>query len=435
MRQVLKAARLIDGSGAQPLSDACVHVDEQGLISYAGPVRTAPPAHGADLVELGDRTLLPGLIDCHAHPVSFGVRRSQPWADQVLVLEAVERLRRALLTGVTTIRNTGSPRYTAYALKEALASGAIAGPRLLIAGPIICPTGGHGFLGGGEADGPDGVRVASRDRFKHGASFLKLTATGGSTPGTVRWLANYTVEELAAAAEDAAAHASYATVHVHGTQGIVRCLDAGIQMLEHATFVQSDNLEHFDRDIALRMRDQDVAVVPTVQVNGRWVETGPGTAVGLSREALDEWRARYTALPCDLAPFPPLDRLPESEVAQWERRIESFRRRVELVGQLYEAGVVVLVGSDGGGRPAPIDDLAQGLQLHVRAGIPAIQVLTSATGLAAQRLGIADVTGALKAGKEADVIAAPGNPLEDMQVMERVDFVMRAGKVVRQPCP
>jgi imidazolonepropionase-like amidohydrolase len=263
---------------------------------------------------------------------------------------------------------------------------------------------------------------------------LKLTATGGSTPGTVRWLANYTVEELAAAAEDAAAHASYTTVHVHGTQGIVRCLDAGIQMLEHATFVQPDNLEHFDPDIAARIRDQDVAVVPTVQVNGRWVETGPGTAEGLSRDALDEWRARYTALPCELAPFPPLDRLPEAEVRQWQRRIESFRRRVELVGQLHDAGVVVLMGSDGGGRPAPIDDLAHGLQLHVRAGIPAMQVLTSASGLAAQRLGIADVTGTLEAGKDADVIAAPGNPLEDMQVMERVDFVMRGGRVVRQPC-
>lgn len=434
MKRVLQAARLIDGNGNAPLSGACVQV-EDSRITYAGPALGAPPAPDAEVIDLGDRTLLPGLIDCHAHPVAFGGPRSEPWADQVLVLRAVDKLRRALHSGVTTIRNTGSPRYTAYALKEALERGAIPGPRLLIAGPIICPTGGHGFPGGGEADGPDGVRHASRQRFKDGASFLKLTATGGGTPGTVRYRANYTVEELAAAAEDAAAHESYATVHVHGTQGIVRCLDAGIQMLEHATFVLGDNLEHFDPDIAARIRDQNVVVVPTVQVNGRWVDTGPGTVEGLSRDALDEWRARYASLPCELAPFPPLERLPAAELHEWQRRIESFRRRVDLVGQLYRAGVVLLMGSDGGSRPAPIDDLAHGLQLHVQAGIPPLEVLASATGLAARVLGLERVTGTLQTDRDADVIAAPGDPLRDMRVMEGVDFVMRAGEIIRQPCP
>ncbi|HEY3061242.1 MAG TPA: amidohydrolase family protein [Chloroflexota bacterium] len=439
---VLKAARLIDGTGAEPVLDGRVHVDGRRIV-YAGPARDAPPIVGPtdDVIDLGDRTLLPGLIDCHAHPVSWaasggdrpGSELSQPWGDQLRVLGSIEKLRKALMAGVTTIRNTGSPRHTAYAVKAALESGAIEGPRLIVAGPAICPTGGHAHGGGGEADSPDGVRLMAREQFKNGAQFLKLTATGGGTFGTVRHRATYTVAELAAAANEADQHDSYATVHVHGTEGIVRCLDAGIQMLEHATFVLQDNREYFDADVAARIRDQNVVVVPTVQVYGRWVETSPGHLDNLTDDEEAEWETHYNALPYQLIAFPHLRKLSAYERGLWEHRYDSFMRRVELVGRLYETGVVLLMGSDGGGRPAPIDDPAHGLECHVTAGIPPLQVIASATGLAAKWIRIDNVTGTLAVGKEADVIAVDGDPVADMRCMEHVDFVMRAGKVVKTP--
>jgi imidazolonepropionase-like amidohydrolase len=429
---VLKAANLIDGTGQPGVADAEVHVNGK-RITYAGPAREAPPQANAQVIDLGKRTLLPGLIDCHAHPVSYTGDGAAAWGDELRVLYATDAMRRALLSGVTTIRNTGSPRNTAYALKAAVDAGKVDGPRLVIAGGIVCSTGGHGYPGGGEADGPDAVRREVRDRFKNGATFIKLTATGGGTVGTVRHRATFTVEELESAAKEAIQHDGYTTAHVHGTEGIVRCLDAGVQMLEHATFVLEDNREYFNADVAARVRDQNVPIVPTVQVYGRWVETSPGRMDGLSAEELAEWETRYNSLSCQLPPFPRIDKLPESELVTWRHRFESFLRRVDLVGELYRAGVVLLMGSDGGGRPGPIDDLGHGVQLHVRSGVPPLEAIASATSIAARWIRIDRVTGSLVAAKEADVIAVDGDPVQDISAMSRVDFVMRSGQTYKAP--
>jgi imidazolonepropionase-like amidohydrolase len=178
-------------------------------------------------------------------------------------------------------------------------------------------------------------------------------------------------------------------------------------MLEHATFVGEDGLEHFDRSLAERIRDLDVPVVPTVQVNGRIAES----------EDLEHYLAQQSA----------------AERRTWVRRLESFKRRVELVGQLHDAGVTILMGSDGGGRPAAIDDLAYGLALHVRAGIPPLDVIASATSIAARRIGLGEVTGSLTPGRSADIIAVPGDPGADITAVARTDFVMARGDVVRGP--
>jgi imidazolonepropionase-like amidohydrolase len=432
---VLRAANLIDGTGKPGIGPAEVHVDGVNIV-YAGAAREAPPVatNGThQVIDLGARTLLPGLIDCHAHPVSYAENSTAAWADEARVLFATEAMRRALLSGVTTIRNTGSPRNTAYALKAAVDAGVVAGPRLIVAGAVVCSTGGHGWSGGGEVDGPDAVRREVRDRFKNGAAFIKLTATGGGTVGTVRHRATFTVEELASAAKEAVQHDSYATAHVHGTEGIVRCLDAGVQMLEHATFVLEDNREYFDADVAARIRDQNVPVVPTVQVYGRWVETSPGRLDGLTIDDIDAWQERYSKLTCLVPPFPRIDKIPRGELKLWEHRFDSFNRRVELVGALYRAGVVLLMGSDGGGRPGPIDDLGHGIQLHVKAGVPVLEAISSATGLAAKWIRIDDVTGSLVEGKEADVIAVDGDPVQDVTALSRVEFVMRRGTIYKAP--
>jgi imidazolonepropionase-like amidohydrolase len=256
---------------------------------------------------------------------------------------------------------------------------------------------------GTEADGPDGIRRAVRQTFKDGADFIKITASGGGTRGTARHKASFTPAELAAAVEEAQAHDSYVTAHCHAIEAIVRCLDAGVPMLEHATFIAEDGKESFRPEIAQRLVDQDVAVVPTVSIHGRWLEQKTVTG-------------------------------PPELVARRDDKAASFERRVRLVGQLYDAGVTVLIGSDAGfgrGYPAPVDDLGYEMQLHAAAGIPNLQVIAAATGLSARRLGIADHTGQLKAGLKADVIAVGGDPASDITSMQHVRFVMSLGRVVR----
>src|SRR2546430_11318409 len=166
---ILRAAQLIDGTGQPGVGNAEVHVDGTTIV-YAGAAREAPPVQGnPQVIDLGPRTLLPGLIDCHAHPVSYAGDGAAPpteWADELRVLYATDSMRRALLSGVTTIRNTGSPRHTAYSLEAAVDADKVPGPRLVVAGAVVCSTGGHGWSGGGEADGPDAIRREVRDRFK-----------------------------------------------------------------------------------------------------------------------------------------------------------------------------------------------------------------------------------------------------------------------------
>lgn len=402
------ADRLIDGSGAPPIARGLIRTDGRH-ITYCGPAAADPERGLGPILDLGDRTLMPGLIDCHAHPGTHPARNGleDPGFTARHVLNGAAATWRALVSGVTSMRVTGAPGVSSMVMRDAIAEGVVPGPRLLVAGPVICPTGGHGYWTGVETDGPVGVRRTARQLFKDEVDFLKLTATGGGTAGTARHRGTFTVEELAAAAAEAEQHDRYATAHVHGLEGMHRCLDAGIQMLEHATFVGKDGLEHFDRALAERIRDQNVPVVPTVQVNGREAES----------EGLSEMVAG----------------LDEAGQALWTRRLESFRRRVELVGQLHEVGVTILMGSDGGGRPARIDDLAYGLELHVRAGVPAMDVIRSATSLAAQWLGIGADTGTLAAGKVADAIAFPGDPLADITAVAATDFVLSAGRLIRKP--
>src|SRR5262249_109039 len=155
-----------------------------------------------------------------------------------------------------------------------------------------------------------------------------------------------------------------------------------------------------------------------------WVETSPGRMDGLSRDQLDEWQARYEQVDALVPPFPRLDRLPESELRLWRHRLDSFLRRVDLVGELYRTGVVLLMGSGGGRRPGPINDLGHGIQLHIKAGVPVLDAIASATSVAAKWIRIDNVTGSLVKGLEADIIAIDGDPTQDATSLSRVDFVM-----------
>lgn len=407
MTIVVHADQLLDGSGGPPVSDAVVHVAAD-QISYAGPADQAPPVPAPEQVlRFPGGCLLPGLIDCHAHPVPFprGAGPDNGWATHLAVLRSVASLQAALRSGITTIRDCGAPYAASFAVRKALADGVISGPRVVVAGPPLCPTGGHGHYGGGECDGVDGVRSKVREVFKAGADFIKVTATGGGTPGTLRHRATFTVDELRVAVDEAARRDSYVTAHCHAIEGIRHCLDAGVPMLEHATFVAPDGIERFDPDLGARIRDAGTIVVPTVEVHARWLR--------------------------DHAPDG--SDVPPEDQAVWARRRDSSERRLEVVHHLHELGVPLLVGSDAGlGRsyPAPFDDLALEIELFVQAGVPPAMAIAGATGAAATALGIDAQTGRLAAGLSADLLAVPGDPLADVTVLARPSLVMHRGQVV-----
>jgi imidazolonepropionase-like amidohydrolase len=250
------------------------------------------------------------------------------------------------------------------------------------------------------------VRRTARQQFKEGADFIKITATGGGTVGAApRHRATFTVPEIRAAVEVADVYDSYVTAHCHSTEGIVRCLDAGVSMLEHATFVDFDGLERLDRTVLARIRDENVTVSPTVAIHGRWLE--------------------------DVADR--VDTMDDAERALWKRRSEGLARRLDIVAELHAAGVPVLIGSDGGfGRnyPAALDDLAYSIELHVRAGVPTSDAIASATSIAADHIGMGGLVGRVATDLQADLIAVDGDPVADIKVLAKPTLVMQRGRLV-----
>ncbi|MBK6427294.1 MAG: amidohydrolase family protein [Blastocatellia bacterium] len=398
---VIKAARLFDGASSTLIPNAVVII-EGNRITQAGSGLAIPA--GADVIDLGDVTILPGLIDCHVH-MTFEL--TGDWANQAVresasdaAIKATVYARRTLEAGFTTVRDLGSGEFVDVSLARAIDAGTIPGPRMITSGHAIGMTGGHaddnGFQPGvlqrglesGIANGADEVRAAVRYQVKYGAKCIKVMATGGVlSEGDEIGAQQMTDEELRAAVEEAHKLGRKIAAHAHGTSGIKAAARAGIDSIEHCSFLD-------DEAVAL-LKAKGTYVVPTL-LAGYTVEAGAksGTLPAFAREkALD--------------------------AAENMRR--SFRKAVE--GNLKIAfGTDTGVSKHGGN--------AREFGLMVQYGMTPTQTLFAATREAATLLGRTDI-GAIEAGRFADIVAVPGDPLKDVTVMERVSFVMKDGVVVK----
>jgi imidazolonepropionase-like amidohydrolase len=383
-----RAARVFDGTSEGVIGDGAVVV-EDGRIASVGPARGLSP--NTEAVDLGDVTLMPGLVDAHVHLV---------WDTSAKPHEVVERESRALTVlrcaknaalhlraGVTTVRDLGATDGLSIDVARAVELGLLPGPRVVAAGRAIAMTGGHGWFLGREADGADAVRRAAREEMKAGAACIKLMASGGvyghaEEPGSPQ----LTPEEMRAGVEEAHKAGRRVAAHAYSTAAISNALEAGVDSIEHGSFL--------DRDTAEMMRETGTWLVPTMSVYAAMSEKGPELGA-------PEYIQRKTA-----------------EVLKASRR--AFRLALD-------AGVPMAAGTDCGAPGHPHGTLREELKLMVEAGATPQQALKFGTSGAARLLGLGDELGTLGPGKRADVLAVGGDPLRDIHALDEVRLVLRDG--------
>lgn len=406
---VLRAARVIDGTGSAPILNGVVVVTDDKIAAVGAESSVKIPA-GARRVDLGDATLMPGFIDAHVHLI--GRELDDPGQEEQATRDSpglsaiigVSNARKTLMDGFTTVRNVGAPNFDDVSLRHAIEMGYVPGPRMRTAAHSIGITGGHcdengykpGLFDGdfrtGIADGPDQVRAAVRYQAKYGADVIKTCATGGVlSEGDAVGVPQYTYEELKAMVDEATKLERKVAAHAHGAEGIKIAVRAGVTSIEHGSFLDDEG--------AKMMAEHHTYLVPTYSA-GEAVEKAvkAGILKGLRAEK-------------GLA-----------AAAAMKHAAEAARKY----------NVVFALGTDAGVGPHGAN--AHEFTLMAQwGGLTPMQSIMAGTLNAAKLLGWDDRLGTLANGKFADVVAVPGDPLKDITAMERATFVMKNGVIYKAP--
>ena len=409
---VIRAKALLDGTGAPPVRNAVVVVEGSRIVA-AGSQEAVEAPRGSDVRELDfpEGYLLPGLIDAHTH-LMFGAGEAtyeeviERDTDEIMLLRAARNAHIHLNAGVTTLRDCGARNQVTFDLRRGVDQGLALAPRLLLSGRPVTVTKGHFWWCNGEAEGVQGVRKAVRRLVEDGADFIKIMASGGGTAGTDNRRPSFSVEELRAIVDEAHNQGVPTTAHCIATQSIANALDAGVDSIEHATFIEPDGSYVFNPHLAERIASQGVRISPTVQTGYR------------RREKLLAMREEGHAL------------TPEDRMRLEDLQIKC-ERQVEFLGRLWsEWGITIVAGTD---AISSFGDYCLGLELQVEAGMSTAEVIRSATGVAAQAVGLDHLVGTLEPGKEADLIVVDRDPLADIRALRSMRMVMQRGGVVPPP--
>jgi imidazolonepropionase-like amidohydrolase len=413
----LRVGLLIDGNGGPPLRDAILQVD-RGVIGAVGRAEDFGSA-AQSAVDLGSqRVLMPGLIDCHAHPTLFPDR--QPFEvqlrapDEMLALTAVHQLTVHLRSGVTTVRDCAARGQTMFWVREALRRGYFPGPRLQLAGRAITHSAGHIWWAGGVADTPEEIRRNVRMLVAEGADVIKLVASGGGTKGGIPYLASYTVDELRVGVEAAHALERPTVAHARATQSIENCVDAGVDAIAHVEFLSPGEIVDMGNAGApTGLPELDLRVAEKLAASPAYLDLNPQSS-GWDTVLLLRARAELSVAETE-------------QLHKLERYFDAF---LPVIGALRDLGLAdrMAFGSDAGPFDTEFGHLEYNVHLARRAGLTAMESLQSVTRNAARLCGLIDQIGTLEAGKQADLLLLDGDPLADEQNLTRVAAVFKSGE-------
>ncbi|CAG0990840.1 hypothetical protein ANRL3_02764 [Anaerolineae bacterium] len=382
---LLKAKWLIDGTGRAPIANGRVLVAD-GVIAAVGEPNNVPTPPGIQVLDIGDGTLLPGLIDVHSH-LSLDMSRGDVEAqlkeqESDRLIRGVEILRRNLKAGITTMRLCGESRnFIDVTCKRAVEDGRLYGPRLLVSGKALSPSHGHGVSAG--VDGVEDVRLAVRQNIRAGADLIKILVTGGiAGKHESPFSYFYSPEEITVTVEEAHRAGKRVAAHAHGGPGLRYCLEVGVDTIEHGAYVSNE-------DIALFIEKKT------------WLVATFGVIFhpdGLERAF--------------------------AHVPYIVQKVHHARKDVDCnIKNAIDAGVRYTLGTDSmQGR------MAFEIEHLVGLGVKPLDAIVAATKNAAECCGLESRTGTLEPGKWADIISVLGNPLDDITALERIHLVMKAGQ-------
>ena len=403
---IIHVGNLIDGKSDRTSKNVTIHISDS-TIKKIEQGFSIPNANDK-VVNLKNHTVLPGLMDTHVHLT--GEYNANSRLQRFILNEAdyafnaAKYAKKTLEAGFTVVRNLGGPFNVTVALRKAIEEGDVPGPKIFTAARSLSSTGGHGDSTNGWAkhimgdygpnegivNSPADARKAVRQRYKDGADWIKITATGGVlSVAKSGQNPQFTDQELKAIVDTAREYGMRVAAHAHGTEGMKRAVIAGVASIEHGTFM--------DREVMKLMKDKGTYFSATI-LAGDWVG---------KKAKIDGF-------------FPELVR---------PKALEIGPIAIKTFAEAYKYGVPIVFGTDTG--VSAHGDNAQEFALMVKAGMPEMEAIQSATSIAASFLDIADTHGTVEMGKQADIIAVSGNPLEDITAMEKVIFVMKGGTIYK----
>ncbi len=398
-KTVINAGRLLDVKTGRVLTNQQIVIEGDKIVSV-GPAAAAPA--GAQVINLPNATVLPGMIDAHTHLTYENTRLGYEALGVSVPREALigaKNARTTLLAGFTTVRNVGAGGYSDIALRDAINDGDVPGPRILASGPALGITGGHcdenllpsefHYSADGVADGVPAVQHKVREVIKYGADVIKFCATGGvMSKGDNPNTSQYTLEEMKALVADAHRLGRKVAAHAHGAQGVIWASEAGVDSIEHGHLMNDESVA--------TLKKNGTYLVPTLYLTEWWTEN-------MSKmNAPDYLKAKM-----------------KSVSAEAEKNAQKA----------IQAGVKIGMGTDAAVYPHGLN--AHELAVYVKLGMTPLQAIQSTTVNDADLLGWSDKIGTIEPGKWADIIAVDGDPLQDITTLQHVKFVMKGGQIFK----
>ncbi len=407
---LVRAQRLFDGTGAPPAERHAVLIADGQIAAIGADQEVRAPDHAdADVLDYGDATILPGLVDGHTHMMAPGdgtlgdIVALDP--DDLLLMRALANARTFLEAGVTTARENGAKNRVGFSLRDGIRRGLAQGPDMVVCGRPVTITGGHMWYCGSEADGEEGGRAEVRRLVKEGADFIKIMATGGSTRSSDALRPSYGLRELHAIVDEAHRANRLTATHCASVGGVENSIAAGVDMVIHCAFVDETGLYRYRDDLAQQLARARAWVNPTLHIIQATIDRLERTG-----------RERGWLTP--------------AEQAEIDHEKARFEQRADTVSRLAKLGVRMIAGSDSPWGSYPPGEFVKEIVALHRAGLSTTEALVTATSAAADSIAAGDRAGRLAPGRPADILIVGGDPLQDLNALWDIRAVFKNGALV-----